>query len=385
VEKNKLHVLVLGAGFGGLEIAATLSERIGDHLDLTLIDKNDSFYFGFSKLDVMFGRRSAKSVKHSYSQIKKPGVQFRQETITSIDPITRQVTTQIGTYAPDVLVIALGADYDMNATPGLSEGGHEFYTFEGAERVRDKLPTFKKGHAIVGVCSFPFKCPPAPSETALLLHDYLVRQGVRKNCDISLVLPFELPVPPSYGTSKALLKSFQKKNISYIPEMMVGSINVNRKVAVLDDGRELPFDLFLGIPEHRVPWVVEQSGLVFDEWIPVDKNNMLTRFPNVYAIGDVANAGIPKAGHFAAGAARSAAESIIADYLGHEFTSKYKGVGPCYVEFGNGKVGRADVDFFSKPYPIGVHHGASAALADEKRSLEESQKARWFGITQTVK
>ena len=259
---------MLGAGFGGLEIAAILSERIGDRLDLTLIDKNEFFYFGYSKLDVMFGHKSAKSVMHSYSQISKPGVEFRQETITSIDPVTRQVTTQNGTYVADVLVVALGADYNIGATPGLAEGGHEFYSFEGAERVRDILPSFKKGHAIVGVCSFPFKCPPAPSETALLLHDYLVRQGVRKDCKISLIVPFELPLPPSYGTSKALLKSFQEKDINYIPEMMVGSIDAINKVAELDDGEELAFDLFLGIPEHCVPGVLEQSGLVHDEWIP---------------------------------------------------------------------------------------------------------------------
>jgi sulfide:quinone oxidoreductase len=380
VGKNKLRVLVLGAGFGGLEIAATLSERIGDSLDLILIDKNESFYFGYSKLDVMFGRKSANSVKHSYSLIKKPGVQFRQETITSIDPVARRVTTRSGAYTADVLVIALGADYNIGATPGLAEAGYEFYTFEGAERVRDMLPTFIKGHVIVGVCSFPFKCPPAPSETALLLNEFLVRRGVRKNCEISLVVPFELPIPPSYGTSKALLKAFRKKGINYIPDMMVGSIDANRKVAELDDGREMPFDLFLGIPEHCVPGVVEESGLVYDEWIQVDRHSMLTHFPHVYAIGDVANAGIPKSGSFAVGAARSAAESIIAKYEGQEFSNAYNGVGSCYVEFGEGKVGRADVDFFSKPYATGIHRGVSRALAKEKRSLGERNKARWFGL-----
>jgi hypothetical protein len=86
---------------------------------------------------------------------------------------------------------------------------------------------------MIGVCSFPFKCPPAPSETALLLHDYLVRQGLRKNCRISLVIPYELPIPPSYGTSKELLKAFQEENIDFIPEMMVGSIDAKRKIAEL--------------------------------------------------------------------------------------------------------------------------------------------------------
>lgn len=371
-------MLVLGAGFGGLEIAARLSEKIGDRLDLTLIDKNEAFYFGYSKLDVMFGHKSASSVKYPYSKVNKAGVQFRRESISSVDPVNRRVTTHKGSYEADVLVIALGADYDIGATPGLAEAGYEFYTFEGAERVREILPSFKQGHAIVGVCSFPFKCPPAPSETALLLHEYLVRQGVREKCKISLVVPFELPIPPSYGTSKALLKAFRKKNISYIPEMMVGAIDASRRVAELDDGREMAFDLFLGIPEHCVPAALEGSGLVYDEWIPVDEHSMLTKFTDVYAIGDVASAGIPKSGQFAVGAARSTAEHIIAKYEGQEFSAEYDGAGSCYVEFGEGKVGRADIDFFAKPNPKGIHRGVSKALAKEKITIEEGQKARWF-------
>jgi sulfide:quinone oxidoreductase len=163
------RIVVLGAGFGGLELSTILSEALGDHLDLTLIDKNDSFFFGFSKFDVMFGHQTADAVRLSYSNIVKPGVRFRQETITSIDPETRRVTTDNGTYEADVLVVALGADYDLAATPGLIEGGNEFYSFAGAERLREVLPTFSKGRAIVGVTSAPFKCPPAPSEAASLL------------------------------------------------------------------------------------------------------------------------------------------------------------------------------------------------------------------------
>jgi sulfide:quinone oxidoreductase len=379
LKKNKLRVVVLGAGFGGLEITSILSERMGDRLDLTLIDKNDFFFFGYSKLALMFQGLPASTLKHSYSRIHKPGVQFRRETIVSIDPLSRRVITRGGAYDADVLVIALGADYDISATPGLAEAGNEFYTFEGAERLRDLLPAFKKGHAIVGVTSFPFKCPPAPSEAALLLHEYLTRQGVRKKCTISLVVPFELPIPPSYGTSKALLRSFQEKNIRYIPEIMVGSLDAKRKVAVLDDGTEMPFDLFLGIPEHCAPKVLEQSGLIFDEWIPVDRENLKTSFPNVYAIGDVTSVGTPKAGFFAVGAARMAAESIISEYMGYEYSGAFNGAGSCYVEFGEGMVARSDVDFFSKPYATGIHHEASRALADEKRSIEQEQLLHWFG------
>src|SRR5688572_20551101 len=223
----KLRILVLGAGFGGLELSTLLSESLGDRLDLTLIDKNDSFFFGFSKLDVLFGHKPAEAVKIPYNRIVKPGVTFSQENIKGIDPINKRVTTEKGTHTADVLVVALGADYDINATPGLAES-NEYYSFAGAEKLRDIIPHFTKGNAIVGVCGAPFKCPPAPSEGALMLHDYLVDRGVRNACTISLVIPFGLPIPPSPDSSKALLKAFDERDIRFIPQRKVSSVDGNK-------------------------------------------------------------------------------------------------------------------------------------------------------------
>ena len=375
----KLRVLVLGAGFGGLELSSILSETIGDKLDLTLIDQNDSFYFGFSKLDVMFGRRSSDAVKISYSSIVKPGVQFSKETITAIDPVKKIVTTQNNVYEADVLVVALGANYDINATPGLTAYSNEYYSFEGAEKLREVIPAFKSGHAIVGVCSAPFKCPPAPSEAALMLHDYLTNAGVRDACTISLVIPYGTPIPPSPDSSKALIKAFEERNIQFIPQRKVASLD-SSKIAILDDGTEMPFDLFLGIPKHVAPDVVLQSGMTENGWIPVDRANLSTKFPNVYAIGDVTSVGTPKAGVFAEGAAKVAAASIIAAFNGQENGSPYTGAGSCYIEFGKGEIGRVDVDFFSGPKPFGIHHDASAAMVADKEYFGSSRKARWFDL-----
>jgi sulfide:quinone oxidoreductase len=375
----KLRVIVLGAGFGGLELSTSLSESIGDNLDLTLIDQHDSFYFGFSKLDVMFGRKPADAVMIKYSNIVKPGVKFRRETITAIDPATRTVTTQNGTYTGDVLVVALGADYDINATPGLEKWGDEYYSFAGAEKLRDKLPSFTKGHAVVGVCGAPFKCPPAPSEGALMLHDYLSLRGVREACTITLVMPFGSPIPPSPDSSKALMKAFEERNITFMPQRKIRSVDGDKKIVVLDDGSTLPCDLFLGIPKHVAPDVVLKSGLTENGWIPVDRTNLLTKFPNVYAIGDVTSVGTPKAGVFAEGAAKIAAASIVASFKGNKNESAYAGAGSCYIEFGKGTVARVDVDFFSGPKPVGIHYDASELLVADKEHFGTSRKARWFG------
>src|SRR3990170_3221053 len=314
----KLRVVVLGAGFGGLELSTMLSEALADRLDLTLIDKNVSFVFGYSKLDVMFGRKTPDAVRLAYRNIVKPGVRFRQEAITAINPEARRVTTHSGTYNADVLVVALGADYDLDATPGLTEGGNEFYSVAGAGRLREVLPTFSKGRAIVGVTSTPFKCPPAPSEAALLLHDHLTRRGVRHACEISLVMPFGIPIPPSPATSRALLAAFAERGIIFIPNRLVRALDPARHVAILDDEGEMPYDLFLGVPKHRVPDVVAASGMTEDGGIPVNPKNLKTRFPGVYAVGDVTSVGTPKAGVFAAGAARVVAASLVAEFQGKE-------------------------------------------------------------------
>lgn len=375
----KLRVVVLGAGFGGLELSSILSEQMGGDLDLTLIDKNDSFFFGFSKFDVMFGRKEAQAVRIAYRNIVKPGVDFRQETVTSIDPEGRRVTTDKGIYDADVLVIALGADYDISHTPGLAEGGNEFYSFAGAEKLRDALPTFKKGRAIVGVTSTPFKCPPAPSEAALLLHDYLFQRGVRADCEISLVMPFGIPIPPSPDTSRALIKAFSERGISFVPNRLVRSLDPARRVAVLDNGDEMPYDLFLGIPKHRVPDVVAASGMTVDGWIPVDTKTLATRYPNVYAVGDVNSVGTPKAGVFAEGAARTVAAQIIARAQGGEAPAAYRGVGACYVEFGAERVGKVEVEFLAGP-PTGSYTEASVELVKEKGLFGSSRRAKWFGL-----
>jgi sulfide:quinone oxidoreductase len=376
----KLRVVVLGAGFGGLELSTLLSEALGERLDLTLIDKSDSFVFGFSKLDVMFGRKTLDDVRLPFRNILKPGVRFLQETITAIDPEARRVTTHDGTYDADVLVVALGADYDPDATPGLTEGGNEFYSVAGAGRLREALPTFSEGRAIVGVTSTPFKCPPAPSEAALLLHDYLSQRGVRDACKISLVMPFGIPIPPSPATSRALLAAFAERGINFVAHRLVRALDPSRQVAILDDGSQMPYDLFLGIPKHCAPGVVAASGMTEDGWIPVDQENLKTRFPGVYAIGDVTSVGTPKAGVFSEGAARIVAASILAELQGGKPPPAYAGAGSCYVEFGADRVGRVDVDFLSGPAPMGSFVGPSAALAGEKQYFASSRRARWFGL-----
>ena len=375
----KKRILVLGAGFGGLELSSTLSETLGDSIEVTLIDKNDSFYFGFSKLDVLFGHAKSDAVKLPYKKIAKPGVRLLQETISSIDPVAKRVTTNRGVHEADFLVVALGADYNFAATPGMSDAT-EFYTLEGATRLAGILPTFTKGRVLIAVGGAPYKCPPAPSEAALMMHDYLTTRGIRNVCEITLILPLEVPVPPSPETSRALLAAFAERNITFVGDHEMKSVDAKRRIVTLDDGREFPYDLFLGVPAIRAPKMLEESGMTEGGYVPVKPKTLETRFPDVYAVGDCAKQGTPKAGVFAEGAARAVAKALIARLRNEEVPVTHAGTGSCYIEFGGGRIGRVDVDFFSNPdHPVGKYYEPSVALRADKEHFGSSRRARWFG------
>jgi sulfide:quinone oxidoreductase len=374
-----MRILVLGAGFGGLELTTRLSDELGDAVDIVLIDKADGFVFGFSKLDVMFGRTTPEAVRHPYRDLVKPGVRFVQTTIRSIDPERRRVQTDAGEFEADVMVVALGADLDPAATPGLVEAGREFYTVEGAFAGRDVLDSFGGGRVIVGVTSTPFKCPPAPSETALMLHDYLLQRGLRDSSQISLVMPLGAPIPPSPAASQALLAAFAERGIDWYPERLVRSLDSQRRVAVLADGEEMPFDLFLGVPVHRVPAVVAESGMCVDGWIPVNPLTLETAYPGVYAVGDVTSVGTPKAGVFSERQASVVADQLIARHGQAGAAPTYDGKGICYIEFGHDRVARVEVTFLTGQRPNGQFDEPSDLLLADKANFGTSRIRRWFG------
>ena len=373
-------VLILGAGFAGLELATVLSNEVPDEVDVTIVDSSDAFVFGFSKLDLMFGRADLAGVRIPYTNLDKPAVRFVRETVTSIDPERRRVTTTAATYEPDILVVALGADLDPAATPGLVEEGSEYYTVEGAERVSRLLPAFEGGDVIIGVLGNFFKCPAAPFETALMLHDYLERNGRRSTSTITIVSPMATPIPISPEASAGILEAIGEREIGWRPQSKVNALDPATKTATLVDGETMPYGLFLGVPVHRAPRVVEDSALAEDGWIPVDHRTFATKFEGVYAVGDVTSAPVPRVGAIAEGEARTLAEVLIHQIKGGEAPGDYLGKATCYIEFGGAKVARFDANFLSGPTPFGSFTPASADIAASKVEFGASRKRRWFGI-----
>jgi sulfide:quinone oxidoreductase len=374
------HAVILGAGFAGLELATRLSESLADEVWVTLIDRSDSFGFGFSKLDLLLGRKQMADVRLPYAEIDRPGVEFRRETITAIDPEARRVTTDGGSYDADFLAIALGADYDFAATPGFEEAGVEYYTFEGAERMCEVVAGIERGRIVIGILGHPFKCPPAPFEGALLLHDLLTERGVRDDCELRVVGPMAAPVPVTKEVSQKFLGALAARDIEYVAKETIVSIDAEADEARLASGGSVPYDLFIGVPVHRAPEVLTASGLAPDGWVPVERKNLATGHPGVYALGDCTALPMAKAGVFAENAAGVVAADIEATVTGRELEQPYQGEGSCYLEFGGGEVAKVEANFLGGPSPTAQFVGPNLELAEEKREFGRTRRERWFGL-----
>ena len=373
--------MILGAGFGGMELATRLSETVADAVRVTLIDRNDSFFFGFSKLEVMLGRQTAQDIKLPYREFVKDGVEFRHEEVTGLDPTARRVVTDGGSYDADFLVVALGADYDFAATPGFEQGGHEYYSLAGAERLRDALADFEGGKVLVSVLGQPFKCPPAPFEGSFMLDEHFKQQGIRDSVEMATTFPMARPVPVTAEVAQMFREGLAARNVEELPEHLVTGIDPATRTAQLASGGTLPYDLFVGIPIHRAPAVLADTGLVTNNWVPVDQSNLRTPFPGVYAVGDVCSgpSTVPKAGIFAEAAARVVADDIAAAIAGSEPPAPYEGSGVCYAEFGGGLVSKVEVNFLRGDAPAAARHDPSLEYAAEKEQFGAVRRARWFG------
>src|SRR5205085_521259 len=205
------------------------------------------------------------------------------------------------------------------------------YSVPGAERMRDALPAFSGGTILIGILGQPFKCPPAPFEGAFLLHDHLVDRGIRREAEIRIVAPMAAPVPVTPDVSQRFLDELEARGIDYRGKSRVVELDLAGKEALLGDGARLPYDLFVGIPIHRVPPVVAESGLTENGWVKVDHGTLETPFPDVYAVGDVVALPMAKAGVFAENAAGVVADDITARLRGETSERRYEGEGNCYI------------------------------------------------------
>jgi len=371
-------IVILGAGFGGLETANGLSEVLRDGYEITLIDKRDAFFVGFSKIDVMFGRRTQEAVRYPYARLRAEGVRFVQAEITAIDVDARSVGTSAGDFSYDYLVVALGADLAPDATPGFRESGaHEFYSMQGAAALGPVLQSFESGTLVLGILGAPYKCPPAPYEVAYQIHELFVEKGVRDRITMKMVIPSPRPVP-NPGTSDTLERLLRERAIELVPSTPIGSIDAAaRKVGAID------YDLFIGVPVHVPPAVVRNSKLVDKGYIQPSTINLETKFPGVYAVGDVTKLpvgenAVPKAGAFAEDAARTVVSDILVKEGLRDSLEKFEAKGACYFELGGGAVAKVNANYFGGEKPSMTVEGPAPEFMKDKLAFETTRRDRWF-------
>ena len=350
-------VLVLGGGTGGLVVARRLRRLLHAGDRVVLLERDPTYRFAPSFLWVMTGARRPEEVTADLGRLRRHGIDLVEAEARGIDTGTRRVETSRGPVSYDRLVIAAGAELTPGSLPGFAEAAHNVYSLDGAVAAGRALRELEGGRVVVLVSRLPYKCPAAPYETALLTEALLRRRGVRASVDVYTPEPFPMPTAgPIMGD--ALRGMLEQRGIGFHSERNVERIEPGSRELVLQGGERVPFDLLLGVPPHRAPAVVRESGLAAETgFLPVERETLATSAEDVFAIGDVTTIPIaggkflPKAGVFAHGQAEVVARRIAADLAGQTGSAAFEGKGSCFVEMGDGRAAYATGDFYAEGEP----------------------------------
>lgn len=351
--------LVLGAGLGGMVAAQTLRRLLPREHRVVLVERAERHVFPPSLLWLMVGERSAEAISRPCEHAARSGIDLVRGEVSAIDPAAK--TVQIGerTLRGDALVIALGADYAPQAIPGLAEAGLCIYTLDGATAIRDALARFESGRLLLLTSTPQYKCPAAPYEAALLVDSYVRSRGRGDKVGIEFYAAEPGPMMVAGAAVSAGVRAMvEARGIGYHPEHQVKSVDPQARRIEFANGKSASFELLLYVPPHRAPEAVRAAGLTNESgWIPVDRHTLATKFPDVYAVGDITSIPLkmgrplPKAGVFAHGQAEAVAHSIAHAWTGRGKPGRFEGEGMCFIETGGGRAGMGSGNFYAEPLP----------------------------------
>lgn len=328
-------VLILGSGMGGIVAANVLKRVASPGTQVLVVNRNNLYHFPGAFPLLLIGQREPQDITRDLRRsLAKKGIEFLQAEVVEINPAKRQITTTRGKLGYDYLVISLGVDYHPETVPGFSQYAFNVYEFEDVLRARKEISSFPEGRIVLFISSLPFKCPPAPYEIIFLLDQYFRQRGNRRKISLTMVTPEPGPEPlagPLVGQS--VRRMLVERGIDLRTEAKV--LALEPEALVLDHGVRIPGDLFLGIAPHWSPDVIRKTNLVDAYgWVEVNPKTLRTRFPEVYAVGDVTGIRLPvlgvyapKAGIFAHYQAEVVARNIGQQLQGLAQTFKYTGKG----------------------------------------------------------
>jgi len=380
------RILILGAGFGGLTAANALRRTLDAAHTVTLIDRRREFMMGLRKLWILTGEADRASGTRSLESLRAKGIEVVFDEITAIDPKARAVETRTGRLEGDYLVVALGAELAPQAVPNFVGPGYNLYEVGDVERLAARLGTFRQGRLAIGILGLPYKCPPAPYEAAFLLHDLFVTRKVREAIEMTVFTPQPIALPVAGPAASGLVEEqLRAKGIRFLPNRKVASVDAGGFRVLFEAGEPLAFDLLAGVPAHRCPRVVKDSGLTGSgDWVAVDPKTLRTGFERVFAIGDVTNIplankqSLPKAGVMAEAHAYVVAAIIAAEVKGQAAEKEFDGRGYCFFEVGGREAAAMRGNFFAVPAPEVELIRPSAGTYGEKRAFEAVRLQQWF-------
>ena len=346
------RVVVLGGGVGGTLVANLLKKELKADASVTVVDGTGMHLYQPGFLYVALDQANALWLTRDERTLLRKDVELVVEKADRIDPVAQTVTlAHGGTIAYDYLVVATGSRLDRDAVPGYGDT-HDFYSMEGALRLREELRRFTGGKIRLGVAGIPYKCPPAPVEFVLMLDEYLRKKGVREKSEITLLSPLNRAFTIE-SASKLVQPLFERRGIELQTFFNVEAVDpVARRVSSIE-GESVDYDLLILIPPHRGSAVIESSGLGDAAgWIPTDRNTLQhQQQQRIFAIGDATNLPISKSGstaHFEAPVVASRIASLV---RGDAPKEAYAGRVMCFLETGGGKATSLRFDYAHPPVP----------------------------------
>ncbi|NOZ09632.1 MAG: NAD(P)/FAD-dependent oxidoreductase [Gammaproteobacteria bacterium] len=384
-QKNKT-VLILGGGIGGVVVASRLRKALPREHRIVLIDQEPKHLFSPSLLWLMLGQRTHRSISRPLINLEKRGIEWIQGEVEIIDPAQHRVQVKGHDLVGDYMVIALGAKYAPEMIPGLEEAGCNFYSLAGAEALREARLNLQSGRLVVLVSGMPFKCPAAPHEAAMLLEYDCRKRQIRDAVQIDVYTPEPGPMTLAGPQNSAQIRQMlEQKGIAFHPKHQVAEIDAKQKTIHFNNGSSARYDLLAYVPPHRAPDVVRKAGLIGESgWVPVDRSTLETKYPGVFAIGDVTGIGLsvgkplPKAGVFAHGEAEVVANNLVHAITGKGHPKEFAGHGECFLETGDGKAGLGSGNFFAEPAPAIKLRMPGRMLHFAKVAFEKYWLFRWF-------
>ena len=352
-------ILILGGGVGGVATARALRKRLPAKHRIVLVDRERDHVFAPSLLWLMVGQRTADAITRPLARLARKGIDVRIGNVERIDPDRRIVTVAGEALSADFLVISLGAELAPASIPGLAKAGHNFYSRSGAESLWTALQNLHAGRIVVLTAAPAYKCPAAPYEGAMLIDAWYRKHGFRDRVQIAMYAAEPAPMGVAGpDVSSAVTHLLAAKGIPYHPDHQVTAVDADRKRLTFANGTDVDFDVLAYVPPHRAPAVIRESGLTGDSgWMSADRNTLQTKWPNVYAIGDVVSIPLalgkplPKAGVFAHKEAGVVAENIAHAIAGQDQSARFNGHGDCFIEIGGGRAGFGGGDFYAEPKP----------------------------------